>query len=102
MIRPTTRATLFPYTTLFRSRVRGVDIRASGSNNPGATNAVRTMGMGYGIAVFVIDVGKGLLATLWVPGLALADAGLPAASPDRKSTRLNSSHSSISYAVFCL
>jgi glycerol-3-phosphate acyltransferase PlsY len=62
-------------------RLRGVDIRASGSQNPGATNAVRTMGVGYGIAVFVIDVGKGLLATLWVPGLALADAGLPAATP---------------------
>jgi glycerol-3-phosphate acyltransferase PlsY len=62
-------------------RLRGVDLRNVGSGNVGATNAVRALGIGFGVAVFVIDVGKGVLATLWVPGLPLADAGLPAATP---------------------
>src|SRR5690348_17414550 len=60
-IRPPPRSTLFPYTTLFRSRR---------PPRPGR-------------------------------GLRGARAARPA-TPDRKSTRLNSSHPSISYAVFCL
>src|SRR2546427_4333588 len=73
MIRRPPRSTLFPYTTLFRS-ARLQDIR---------------------------DVLEGVLED------ALVRAGevglLPVVLPlDRKSTRLNSSHSQISYAVFCL
>ncbi|MCI0356733.1 MAG: glycerol-3-phosphate 1-O-acyltransferase PlsY [Acidobacteria bacterium] len=49
----------------------GVDIRAAGSGNPGATNAWRTQGPVFGMLVFVIDVGKGILATLVLPRLAL-------------------------------
>lgn len=49
----------------------GVDIRESGSGNAGATNAWRTQGPVFGLLVFVIDVGKGLLASLWLPGMAI-------------------------------
>src|SRR2546427_6077507 len=63
MIRRPPRSTLFPYTTLFRSR--GLDGRAHGRVE--AHRGFREVGLG-----------------------------------DRKSTRLNSSHSQISYAVFCL
>src|SRR5947207_8760657 len=73
MIRRPPRSTLFPYTTLFRSRPAG----------PGRGRG-RSAGAGAGSPA--------------------AGAGLPAPAPaeDRKSTRLNSSHTVISYAVFCL
>src|SRR2546427_9471934 len=74
MIRRPPRSTLFPYTTLFRSMFVANDI---------AFNNFRTFEI-YGAAA--------LLYVLLV--LAL--------TRDRKSTRLNSSHSQISYAVFCL
>ncbi len=51
---------------------RGVDIRTLGSGNAGATNALRTQGKAVGLAVFVIDLAKGWLATAW-----LAHATLP-------------------------
>ncbi len=51
---------------------RGVDIRTLGSGNAGATNALRTQGKAVGVAVFVIDLAKGWLATAW-----LAHATLP-------------------------
>src|SRR2546427_6112962 len=73
MIRRPPRSTLFPYTTLFRSRCPGPGVPAA--------RAGRFLG--------------GLVRPL--PD-DLADGG----GPDRKSTRLNSSHSQISYAVFCL
>src|SRR5690348_18074441 len=72
MIRPPPRSTLFPYTTLFRSVV---DLAQGLEQLPGER----------------VD-----LAPL---GRHLARVGEPL---DRKSTRLNSSHPSISYAVFCL
>src|SRR6266571_520304 len=62
MIRRPPRSTLFPYTTLFRSRARGAPLRAGGARRRRHRSGAR----------------------------------------DRKSTRLNSSHMSISYAVFCL
>src|SRR2546429_2692074 len=90
MIRRPPRSTLFPYTTLFRSRAAGrsagphhardgsshadardADTRADGAARLGARSSVRSV---------VPDVHD----------------------PDRKSTRLNSSHGYISYAVFCL
>src|SRR2546422_1838397 len=76
MIRRPPRSTLFPYTTLFRSD----QARRARSVRDGED-----------------------LRRLPLPG-GLAD-GLPRGSPsarDRKSTRLNSSHGYISYAVFCL
>src|SRR5436189_806858 len=74
MIRPPPRSTLFPYTTLFRSRA---DVDAELERGGGDQRAQ----------------------------LALLEAVLglqPRAARDRKSTRLNSSHRCISYAVFCL
>src|SRR5260221_9182245 len=72
MIRRPPRSTLFPYTTLFRSRpwTRGRGRRS----------------------------GRHRLRPVQDPGYA----GGRSADPDRKSTRLNSSHTVISYAVFCL
>lgn len=43
------------------ARIRGVDLRASGSGNPGATNASRAMGRGIGVLVGVLDVLKGFV-----------------------------------------
>src|SRR2546430_7244982 len=76
MIRRPPRSTLFPYTTLFRSHhVRGRP-RRGGAPEP----------------------------VLRLAGLALLEQllALDQGAQDRKSTRLNSSHSQISYAVFCL
>src|SRR3712207_7266008 len=88
MIRRPPRSTLFPYTTLFRS--------ASQSR----TEAVQTGGPTLVIVSGAPAAGKTTLARrlateLWLPLIA-KDA------IDRKSTRLNSSHANISYAVFCL
>jgi glycerol-3-phosphate acyltransferase PlsY len=46
------------------ARLRGVDLRGTGSGNPGATNAARTMGTKVGVAVGVVDVAKGY-APVW-------------------------------------
>src|SRR3712207_7918621 len=78
MIRRPPRSTLFPYTTLFRS-LRRVERVAFGSHSHAERPA---------------SVGR----------LHLNNAGRRRGqrTPDRKSTRLNSSHANISYAVFCL
>ncbi len=65
-------------------RLRGVDIRTQGSGNAGATNALRTQGVVFGLLVFVIDIGKGLLAVAWLPYVSpgllhITTAPLPAA-----------------------
>src|SRR2546430_11988650 len=77
MIRRPPRSTLFPYTTLFRSRSL-VRIKPLGMDGVGRVESLLSI---YFVAL-------GLLALTAVL--------------DRKSTRLNSSHSQISYAVFCL
>ncbi len=57
---------------LLVGRLRGkVDIRTSGSGNAGATNAWRTQGPAFGLAVFVIDIGKGVMAALILPILPI-------------------------------
>src|SRR2546429_5623890 len=80
MIRRPPRSTLFPYTTLFRSAAR------AGAGRPAR--------------------GQDALGVPWPqPGAGVARAaprGAAALPEDRKSTRLNSSHGYISYAVFCL
>src|SRR3712207_7067903 len=83
MIRRPPRSTLFPYTTLFRSYL---------SNEPGLNSDGTIMPMSR--ARFTAD-GQ----TAYIDGNVMGDN--PTAS-DRKSTRLNSSHANISYAVFCL
>src|SRR3712207_8878742 len=88
MIRRPPRSTLFPYTTLFRSEIT--------TTGPTAVVALEN----GALRRFTIDPRE--------VGLALArPEDLKGASPehnaaDRKSTRLNSSHANISYAVFCL
>src|SRR5690242_21542439 len=83
MLRRPPRSTLFPYTTLFRSAVgKPVDEAVALGAHCGA--AVLTGRGAYGQQLTAADLSGDLHAG------------------DRKSTRLNSSHMSISYAVFCL
>ena len=69
--------------SLLIGRLRGVDIRTLGSGNAGTTNMLRTQGKIAALAVLIIDLGKGWLATgviapwLW-PGTALPDSELAA------------------------
>src|SRR3712207_7368318 len=100
MIRRPPRSTLFPYTTLFRSV--GVVRQARGADDPAAAGLRTVEDLG----------GQPRLAD---PRLADHEEGVRRVGPalhraprteqpvqDRKSTRLNSSHANISYAVFCL
>src|SRR5690349_22515291 len=81
MVRRPPRSTLFPYTTLFRSLRQAVG--RSGGHRPDPVRRWRRDGGGD-------------------PGRSAADGDWAGESEDRKSTRLNSSHVEISYAVFCL
>src|SRR5258707_2832718 len=96
MIRRPPRSTLFPYTTLFRSE----EHRQPGFFTDGV----------YGISPMILDSANAEILSfadrfrrrfgrdpIW-----MAVAGYDAGRIDRKSTRLNSSHANISYAVFCL
>src|SRR3712207_7818785 len=90
MIRRPPRSTLFPYTTLFRSaEVLG--------NSEGRERLLRPAGAAHG---------RSRRHWRGTSGLQLRGGGrdVPLAQEDRdrKSTRLNSSHANISYAVFCL
>src|SRR3712207_6940227 len=94
MIRRPPRSTLFPYTTLFRSRrVDDVPRRGRRARTRGRLAPHGPRGTHAGIRRRAL---RGVRRTADVPG-ARARAGA-----DRKSTRLNSSHANISYAVFCL
>src|SRR3712207_8492762 len=86
MIRRPPRSTLFPYTTLFRSDATGArrgELYASGGGGGGRDDAELRVAARARVERRVADPETG-------PG------------EDRKSTRLNSSHANISYAVFCL
>src|SRR5689334_24478286 len=86
------RSTLFPYTTLFRSIALGEQFA-----DPGRRHAP----IGVDGPHVVDDLHDEPEALPHRPQ-QLGVTGTAASEPDRKSTRLNSSHSSISYAVFCL
>ncbi len=58
--------------SLLLGAFRGVDIRAMGSGNAGGTNALRSVGWRFALAVVVIDLGKGALAAALLPWLILA------------------------------
>src|SRR2546430_17349236 len=92
MIRRPPRSTLFPYTTLFRSHF-------SGGSRAGGGGAMRAL-------LFTLTLLSALAQANSEPpgGAAYRISGVvvDAVTKDRKSTRLNSSHSQISYAVFCL
>src|SRR5256885_10297192 len=93
MIRRPPRSTLFPYTTLFRSeKVMPIPLPGETDVQHGAT--LRAL---YRLDSLSAD---GDLAYISVRGTLTRDS--TAAALDRKSTRLNSSHLVISYAVFCL
>src|SRR3712207_7056473 len=94
MIRRPPRSTLFPYTTLFRSR----DYFFGAALAPAAF--VTSVGLFALLAVPMLILQSTLAAYLWACGTIVAVCWL--AAVDRKSTRLNSSHANISYAVFCL
>ena len=57
--------------SLVIGQIRRVDIRESGSGNAGGTNALRTQGWPFALGVIVIDVGKAVLATAWLPGISM-------------------------------
>jgi acyl phosphate:glycerol-3-phosphate acyltransferase len=59
---------------LIAGRLRGIDLRAHGSGNLGATNALRVLGARTGIAVYVLDTLKGFLAVMLIPRLFSLDA----------------------------
>src|SRR3712207_8402011 len=101
MIRRPPRSTLFPYTTLFRSAPERSQSEQGGDFAPPRTPVERGLAelwerllgrerVGRDDNFFELG-GHSLLATQIVSGIR-----------DRKSTRLNSSHANISYAVFCL
>ena len=66
--------------SLVLGRLKGVDIREMGSGNAGATNAIRTQGAAFGLAVFAIDLAKGWLAAGVLPGLDLPGVSAPTLS----------------------
>src|SRR2546422_6309517 len=83
MIRRPPRSTLFPYTTLFRSRLEP----------PAWAKRLHAAQSGY---LFLDELSTS------PPAVQAAMLGVALERRDRKSTRLNSSHGYISYAVFCL
>src|SRR3712207_7850553 len=95
MIRRPPRSTLFPYTTLFRSHGRA-ERAARLAVAPRVEGGSGQQQIGRRRAHQGEQLGGGLLGLLGEVIVA-ADDGR-----DRKSTRLNSSHANISYAVFCL
>src|SRR3712207_6998225 len=84
MIRRPPRSTLFPYTTLFRSW------------------PMQRLGRKRALMVVHEQAALAGLVAIAVHAIALLGDAFLDPAPDRKSTRLNSSHAHISYAVFCL
>src|SRR5690554_6964458 len=82
MLPPPPRSTLFPYTTLFRSGLQGE--------------------VGNGISAIALTKTEGLVDTYTITYTDGTTSTFTLTNGDRKSTRLNSSHVRISYAVFCL
>ena len=62
--------------SLVLGQLRGVDIRRAGSGNAGATNALRTQGKLFALSVLAIDIGKGVLAVLYLPHASLPGVAL--------------------------
>src|SRR2546430_8850405 len=89
MIRRPPRSTLFPYTTLFRSQTPAPQPALIQSYEIGQVDKVNRAALPESAQVTLLDHGPE--RDRW-----------RIHAPDRKSTRLNSSHSQISYAVFCL
>src|SRR3712207_7240795 len=90
MIRRPPRSTLFPYTTLFRSSVGRGSFTVSVLPQTRTNTNLGELGEGDRVNLEADVIGK-YVERLLAPRIE-----------DRKSTRLNSSHANISYAVFCL
>src|SRR2546430_11671575 len=88
MIRRPPRSTLFPYTTLFRS-------------SPGGSRARRVLFPAVDAKILEEHAGLFQIRRVEPFGEPTVDLRQRVAGQDRKSTRLNSSHSPISYAVLC-
>src|SRR2546427_2077967 len=105
MIRRPPRSTLFPYTTLFRSDPARIGIYGGSYGGYATLAGVAFTPDLYAAAVDYVGVSNlftfmKTIPPYWKPLLDQMHA--MEGDPDRKSTRLNSSHSQISYAVFCL
>src|SRR3712207_8552963 len=97
MIRRPPRSTLFPYTTLFRSYLGAAQEAEAGVDEADAAVGV------LGHAPYLVEpAGVALREGREDEAPQEGNRHLPAVRVDRKSTRLNSSHANISYAVFCL
>src|SRR2546430_9724141 len=92
MIRRPPRSTLFPYTTLFRSRYVRIALHT------GKTS----LRLGEDESSLAVEKDLAVTGEAAITIGAKKDVTIEANTIDRKSTRLNSSHSQISYAVFCL
>src|SRR5438445_7459571 len=90
MLRRPPRSTLFPYTTLFRSELHLAQV---GERQPAARALVDDPPRERRVAAYPVLLHREPL---------VEPLGRPDVLLDRKSTRLNSSHANISYAVFCL
>src|SRR5690348_7058963 len=95
MLRPPPSSTLFPYTTLFRSTRTSSGCAATNANAVTAPPLLANRSTGPPPSVSMIAC----TSSACVVGVLVTS---PSLRVDRKSTRLNSSHPSISYAVFCL
>src|SRR2546430_13043251 len=96
MIRPPPRSTLFPYTTLFRSAVK-----VALNVQPGQRVLIIGPLANGGASLEAAPLARQIAKAAYKAGAPLGET-IWGDEEDRKSTRLNSSHSQISYAVFCL
>src|SRR3712207_7866553 len=96
MMRRPPRSTLFPYTTLFRSGMPAERIPAEIGQASEALDSVPLLAAAVSESGIEAPDLEGLAA------LVEGEIDAPEWVADRKSTRLNSSHANISYAVFCL
>src|SRR3712207_8939257 len=99
MIRRPPRSTLFPYTTLFRSRAGELVVGRRAMPDTPTVRAVRATPVAVPLAVPTRIATREALAREYV--IVEVETG-EGATGDRKSTRLNSSHGNISYGVFLL
>src|SRR3712207_8782367 len=99
MIRRPPRSTLFPYTTLFRSQLVGVE--ALQPRPQADVGRIGSLGLHADKVLDRPDSWQLTAAQQQLP-LQRGAVELARRQQDRKSTRLNSSHANISYAVFCL
>src|SRR5256885_7407921 len=98
MIRRPPKSPLFPYTTLFRSKVRDTATMLLQSVSPDITPLAQGHCGSVKLETAITDIRDDLISAL----RDLQQAAEFCERQDRKSTRLNSSHLVISYAVFCL